>query len=70
MSPHLSTPWRKSTRSSTSNCVEVAFTTNHTVLIRDSKDAAGPRLTVSPAAWTGFATPAGRWKSSSRELPE
>jgi len=34
-------------------CVEVA-TCPHAVLVRDSKDAQGPRLALSPAAWADF----------------
>jgi hypothetical protein len=49
--------WFKSTYSSSASgdCVEVA---NHpgTVHVRDSKDKAGPRLTLSPATWTHFVT--------------
>lgn len=46
--------WRKSTYSpDASNCVEVA-TTPATILIRDSKDVAGPRLGLSSAAWATF----------------
>ncbi|WP_328969964.1 DUF397 domain-containing protein [Streptomyces sp. NBC_00239] len=48
--------WRKSTYSSSSDindCVEVA-TTPATVLVRDSKNTAGPRLAFGPAAWAGF----------------
>ncbi|WP_406727307.1 DUF397 domain-containing protein [Streptomyces sp. GD-15H] len=46
--------WQKSTYSGdSSNCVEIA-TAPPTVLVRDSKDAAGPRLDLSRAAWTAF----------------
>ncbi|MFD9598771.1 DUF397 domain-containing protein [Streptomyces sp. NPDC059970] len=47
--------WRKSTYSSGSgdDCVEVA-TCPTTVHVRDSKVEQGPRLALSPAAWTGF----------------
>ncbi|MER7495443.1 DUF397 domain-containing protein [Streptomyces pharetrae] len=47
--------WRKSSYSSGSegDCVEVALTPA-TVHVRDSKDKAGPRLALSPAAWGGF----------------
>ncbi|MFE6747759.1 DUF397 domain-containing protein [Kitasatospora purpeofusca] len=34
-------------------CVEVAEATS-AVLVRDSKDKSGPRLTFSPAAWEAF----------------
>jgi hypothetical protein len=45
--------WRKSSYSSTqSNCVEVAF--GHAVLVRDSKNTAGPRLTFPRSAWSTF----------------
>ncbi|MET8112668.1 DUF397 domain-containing protein [Streptomyces prasinus] len=48
--------WRKSTYSpDASNCVEIA-TAPATVLVRDSKDAAGPRLALSPASWAAFLT--------------
>jgi uncharacterized protein DUF397 len=49
---HLS--WRKSSYSATSsgNCVEVAF--GGIVAVRDSKNPAGPILTVSPTAWRAF----------------
>jgi hypothetical protein len=44
--------WRKSSASSSSdgNCVEVAFA-QVGVAVRDSKNAGGPMLTVSPASW-------------------
>jgi hypothetical protein len=46
--------WRKSSRSNTGgNCVEVADAET-TISVRDSKDPAGPVLTVSPGAWTAF----------------
>ncbi|MFC9852336.1 DUF397 domain-containing protein [Streptomyces prasinus] len=48
--------WRKSAYSGdSSNCVETA-TTPAVVLVRDSKDAAGPRLALSPASWAAFLT--------------
>ena len=48
--------WRKSSYSGTqSNCVEVAEF-DHMVAVRDSKNPAGPALTVSPAAWASFVT--------------
>ncbi|MFV2028178.1 DUF397 domain-containing protein [Solwaraspora sp. WMMA2080] len=47
--------WRKSTRSNgQGQCVEVATNVPATVLVRDSKDTAGPALTFSPAGWTSF----------------
>ncbi|MFJ3437125.1 DUF397 domain-containing protein [Streptomyces cyaneofuscatus] len=48
--------WFKSSYSDSSNpddCVEVA-TAPDAVHVRDSKNAHGPRLTLAPAAWTGF----------------
>jgi len=46
--------WRKSSysTSSTGNCVEVVF--GQTVALRDSKNPAGPMITMSPAAWRAF----------------
>lgn len=35
-------------------CVEVARNAPGTVAVRDSKDSAGPVVTVSPAAWGAF----------------
>lgn len=48
--------WRKSSRSGTGNgdCVEVATNVADVVAVRDSKDPAGPMLTVSPAQWRAF----------------
>jgi Domain of unknown function (DUF397) len=46
--------WRKSSYSATSsgNCVEIAF--GGTVAVRDSKNPAGPILSVSEATWRAF----------------
>jgi Domain of unknown function (DUF397) len=48
--------WRKSTRSQTSNCVEVARlrTGPAAVALRDSKDRSGPVLLFHRAGWLGF----------------
>ncbi|MGC1213818.1 MAG: DUF397 domain-containing protein [Micromonospora sp.] len=46
-------PWRTSTRSQTSNCVEVA-PLEAAVALRDSKDRGGPVLLFSRAEWRGF----------------
>ncbi|MEU8072081.1 DUF397 domain-containing protein [Micromonospora sp. NPDC049151] len=48
--------WRKSTRSQTSNCVEVAPLDPGpaTVALRDSKDPNGPVLLFDRAGWLGF----------------
>ncbi|OCC09280.1 DUF397 domain-containing protein [Streptomyces sp. PTY087I2] len=48
--------WFKSSYSDSSNsneCVEIA-TAPDAVLVRDSKNAQGPRLAVAPAVWEGF----------------
>ncbi|MER7051347.1 MULTISPECIES: DUF397 domain-containing protein [unclassified Streptomyces] len=49
--------WFKSSYSSSGDgdCVEIA-TRPHTVHVRDSKDAQGPQLRLSPAVWTDFLT--------------
>jgi hypothetical protein len=48
--------WRKASRSNASggDCVEVAGNLSDRVLVRDSKDVAGPVLTFTPAAWRSF----------------
>lgn len=45
--------WRTSTRSQTSNCVEVA-PLGGAVAVRDSKDAGGPVLIFDLSAWQEF----------------
>ena len=45
--------WRKSSRSGTSNCVEVALC-GSSVLVRDSKDPSGPVLAFSSEEWEAF----------------
>jgi hypothetical protein len=49
--------WHRSTYSSSGDgdCVEVAACPG-TVHVRDSKDRAGARLALSPAAWADFLT--------------
>lgn len=49
--------WRKSTRSGSTggDCVEIAANLPDVVAVRDSKDPAGPVLTVSHAAFRAFA---------------
>jgi Domain of unknown function (DUF397) len=42
--------WRKSTRSNSGGCVEMALG-DEVVLLRDSKRPEGPVLSVSLAAW-------------------
>ncbi|MFD3581646.1 DUF397 domain-containing protein [Streptomyces sp. NPDC058683] len=53
--------WRKSTYSSggSGDCLEVA-TCPTTIHVRDSKHRQGPALALSPAAWAGFLTYAGK----------
>jgi Domain of unknown function (DUF397) len=47
--------WRKSSRSgSSTNCVEVAANVPGVVVVRDSKDPGGPKLTFAPAGWDAF----------------
>jgi Domain of unknown function (DUF397) len=45
--------WRKSSRSVTGECVEVA-SNGHAVLVRDSQDRHGSMLTLSAPAWQSF----------------
>lgn len=45
--------WRKSTRSSAGNCVEVAYGPDR-VLVRDSANRTGPVLTFEPACFIEF----------------
>ncbi|TCB92076.1 DUF397 domain-containing protein [Micromonospora zingiberis] len=48
--------WRKSTRSASGECVEVADNLSGMVGVRDSKDVTGPVLTFEPTAWRAFVT--------------
>jgi hypothetical protein len=45
--------WRKSARSATYNCVEVAFVDDR-VAVRNSKDRNGPVLFFTAAEWYEF----------------
>ena len=45
--------WRKSTRSGTNGCVEVAFVGDR-VAVRDSKDRGGPVLVFTSHEWEAF----------------
>lgn len=45
--------WRKSSRSDDGNCVEIADT-HEPILVRDSKDSAGPVLRFGPEQWRAF----------------
>ena len=48
--------WRKSSRSGGNGaCVEARYVADR-AQVRDSKDAAGPRLTFVPGAWRAFTT--------------
>jgi hypothetical protein len=55
MEDSVALSWRKSSYSGNGggNCVEVA-SDRPSVLVRDSKDPAGPRLAVSGDAWSSF----------------
>ncbi|HUA31059.1 MAG TPA: DUF397 domain-containing protein [Streptosporangiaceae bacterium] len=48
--------WRKSSHSGNggSDCVEVARNLTGIVLVRDSKDQAGPELRLTGPAWSAF----------------
>ncbi|WEO96364.1 DUF397 domain-containing protein [Streptomyces sp. FXJ1.172] len=46
---------KSSYSSGNGECVEGARNIPHTIAVRDSKNAAGPILTLSPAAWAPFA---------------
>jgi hypothetical protein len=51
----MSNEWRKSSYSGpTGNCIEARASAPGHVAIRDSKDKAGPRLTVNDRAWDAF----------------
>jgi hypothetical protein len=45
--------WRKSSRSGSNGCVEVAFVEGK-VAVRDSKDRSGPVLLFSSGEWEAF----------------
>jgi hypothetical protein len=45
--------WRKSSRSGTNGCVEVAFVDGQ-VAVRDSNDRRGPVLLFTSHEWTAF----------------
>jgi len=56
MEDRIDLRWRKSSYSGNGggDCIEVADRDNR-IRVRDSKDTAGPMLTVSPSAWQAFA---------------
>lgn len=52
-SSHCAEVWVRSTRCGDSFCAEVARPEDR-VLLRDSKDLAGPVLTFTPSSWNNF----------------
>ncbi len=54
-SGRTSIEWRKSETSAASDCVEVAFV-DQSVLVRNSRDPAGPVLAFTHSEWTAFLT--------------
>lgn len=48
--------WRTASASGASACVEVAFTPDGTVVVRDTKNRQGPVLTFTGAEWRAFLT--------------
>ncbi|MEV0161577.1 DUF397 domain-containing protein [Nonomuraea fuscirosea] len=46
-------PWKKSTKSASGDCVEVAITAA-AVHVRNTRDRQGPMLTFGPDEWQGF----------------
>lgn len=48
--------WRKSSYSGTggAECLEVAALADRLIAMRDSKDPAGPMLSIAPSAWTSL----------------
>lgn len=58
--------WRTSSFSGEGNCVEVAADAPN-IMLRDSKDPAGPRLAVGAGEWAAFLTAirAGEFDSTS-----
>jgi hypothetical protein len=52
--------WRKSSYSQSGACVEVAVLQAGTIGVRDSKNPAGPKLTLTRPAWAVFLTEAKR----------
>jgi hypothetical protein len=59
--------WRKSTKSTTSNCVEVAVT-DHAVLVRHSRRPDGSILAFSKAEWAAFLAGYGTGSSAAGSL--
>ncbi|MDG4766566.1 DUF397 domain-containing protein [Solwaraspora sp. WMMD406] len=46
--------WRKSTRSDSGNCVEVADNLPGHVYVRDTKNRDGGTLAFAPSSWSSF----------------
>ncbi|WBB98326.1 MULTISPECIES: DUF397 domain-containing protein [unclassified Solwaraspora] len=46
--------WRKSTRSDSANCVEVADNLPGRVYVRDTKNRDGGSLAFAPSSWSSF----------------
>jgi hypothetical protein len=59
--------WRKSSRSNSAggNCVEIAVSAGQ-VLLRDSTNPSGPRLTIDPLSFRTFLTAT---RSGTRDVP-
>ncbi|HEX2355483.1 MAG TPA: DUF397 domain-containing protein [Micromonosporaceae bacterium] len=51
--PRRDADWRTSSRSQSTNCVEVALAAD-SVAVRDSKHRAGPVLVFAPDRWIEF----------------
>ncbi|ADL47622.1 DUF397 domain-containing protein [Micromonospora aurantiaca (nom. illeg.)] len=51
--PSTQSSWRKSSHSDEGNCIEVADT-HEPILVRDSKNSAGPVLRFAPEQWHTF----------------
>ncbi|MCM3263500.1 DUF397 domain-containing protein [Streptomyces thermoviolaceus] len=55
LKPNSQLQWTKSSYSTADgpSCVEVAALPQH-ILVRDSKNPTGPRLTLTPTVWAAF----------------
>ncbi|MFI1564972.1 DUF397 domain-containing protein [Streptomyces sp. NPDC020490] len=56
LKPSSELEWIKSSYSTADgpSCVEVATPDESHILVRDSKNPTGPRLTLAPATWASF----------------
>jgi Domain of unknown function (DUF397) len=63
--------WRKSSRSQSNGCVEIAFL-NGQIAVRDSKDRAGPVLRFSHTEWEAFlaGVRSGEFDAPARPAPQ